>query len=312
MSIITVTLNPAIDQTVAIPGFAAGKVNRVARSQRHAGGKGVNVASMLADLGVLATVTGFLGDANPGLFEELFSRRGITDAFIRVPGETRTGIKIIDENTRETTDINFAGLTPGTKASEELVERIGRLASPDDWFVLSGSVPAGVHPAIYAQLVALIHSKGGKLVLDTSGQSFVHALKMGPDVVKPNLVELSEILGEELGTPEAVVEAARGKLLSRGVSLAVVSMGGDGAVFVTREKALLATPPRVTVQSTVGAGDAMVAGLVFAQHAGLPLEKAARLATALGTYAVTRVGSGLESPGAHERYLNDVKLQSIE
>ena len=131
--VVTVTLNPAIDQTLSIPGFAAGQVNRVAGSRSHAGGKGVNVACFLADLGVETgievIVTGFLGAGNAGLFVETFAQKGITDRFVRIAGSTRVGIKIVDDRRRQTTDINFPGLTPEGEDIDELLA-VGSLRSP--------------------------------------------------------------------------------------------------------------------------------------------------------------------------------------
>src|SRR5438105_8840919 len=121
--VITITLNPAIDQTLGIPGFAAGAVNRVAWSQQDAGGKGVNVAALLADLGVPVAATGFLGADNPTLFENLFRQKGIEDRFVRVAGATRVGIKIVDDRMAgRTTDVNFPGLEPRAAAAEPALQ----------------------------------------------------------------------------------------------------------------------------------------------------------------------------------------------
>lgn len=303
--VVTVTLNPAIDQTLSIPGFAAGQVNRVAGSRSHAGGKGVNVACFLADLGVEVIATGFLGADNAGLFVETFAQKNITDHFVRIPGSTRVGIKIVDDWTRETTDINFPGLKPERKDIDELFETIASLAAPGRWFVLSGSVPAGAPQSIYAGMIQLIHEKGGRVVLDTSGRPLRAALAVGPEVVKPNVDELSELMAQKLDSPAAVRTAAE-SLLERGIGRVVVSMGGDGAVFVERGRALLTRPPRVMVRSTVGAGDAMVAGIVYAMLQDSPLMDLARVATASGAYAVTRVGPGIEDRAALNNLLNNL------
>ncbi len=291
--VVTVTLNPAIDQTLSIPGFAAGRVNRVVDSRSDAGGKGVNVASVLSDLGVEVIATGFLGAENTALFENFFERKRIADHFVRIAGSTRLGIKIVDDRTRQTTDVNFPGLMPKGQEIGELFDRIVSLAGPGRWFVLSGSVPAGMPDDVYARLIDAIHDRGGRVVLDTSGRPLKGALASRPEVMKPNREELAELAGRTLDTP-AAVRAAGEALLARGVERVVVSMGGEGAVFLDRERALLARPPRVPVRSTVGAGDAMVAGLVYAMIHELPLEEVARTATASGAYAVTRIGAGIE------------------
>lgn len=310
-AVVTVTLNPAIDQTLKIPGFAAGKVNRVAQTRFHAGGKGVNVACFLADLGIEVVATGFLGASNPELFEETFRRKGIVDRFLRLDGATRTGIKIVDPETRQTTDINFSGLTPKQEEIDQLLEQVSGLAEPDRFFVLSGSVPPGVPDDIYATMIDAIHGQGGRVVLDTSGRPLRHAVRRGPAVVKPNVHELDELAGQTHETPEAVRISA-GLLIEGGVRRVVVSMGGDGALFVDPGRALLARPPRVEVRSTVGAGDAMVAGIVAAMIQDLPLEEVARRAIASGAYAVTRVGAGIEDLDAWRELTGQVEIEPLE
>jgi 1-phosphofructokinase len=310
-SVVTVTLNPAIDQTVRVAGFAAGRVNRVTQSRSDAGGKGVNVACFLADLGIDVAVTGFLGSDNLALFENLFEQKGVTDRFVTLAGSTRVGLKVVDVVTRQTTDLNFPGLTPGNGELTDLFERIAELAEPGRWFVLAGSVPAGVPDDVYAQLTATIHEGGGGVVLDTSGQPLQAALQNPPEVMKPNLEELAELLGAELDTPDAVCDAAR-SLLDRGVERVVVSMGASGAVFVDRELALLARPPHVPVASTVGAGDAMVAGIVFGLLNDLPLAHLARIATASGAYAVTRIGGGMGNLAELEKLIQGVEIVVLD
>ncbi len=309
-TVVTVTLNPAIDQTLSVPGFAAGRVNRVAASRSHAGGKGVNVACVLADLGIGVVATGFLGEANPSLFETAFAGHGIADRFVRIAGSTRIGLKIVDEGTGETTDLNFPGLTPAPEELAELFERIAELAAPGGWFVLSGSVPAGAPAGVYAQMIDRIQERGGRAVLDTSGPPLREALASAPDAVKPNVEELAELAGRPLASP-AEVRAAAESLLERGVRLAVVSMGADGALFVDRDHALLARPPKVAVRSTVGAGDAMVGGLVYGLIHDLPLPDLARFATAAGAYAVTRIGPGIDDRDAHRKLIERVEIESL-
>src|SRR4051794_33749366 len=180
--VVTVTLNPAIDQTLSIPGFAAGQVNRVTDSRSTAGGKGVNVACILADLGVEVIATGFLGADNAGLFEASFEQKGIVDRFVRIAGSTRVGIKVVDDLTRQTTDINFPGLTPLGEEIDDLFERIAGLVEPGRWFVLSGSVPPGVPDDVYAHLIESIHDLDGRVVLDTSGRPLHEALASRPEV----------------------------------------------------------------------------------------------------------------------------------
>ncbi len=310
MPVVTVTLNPAIDQTLTIPGFAAGRVNRVVASRSDAGGKGVNVACVLADLGVETIATGFLGAENAAVFETFFARKKIADRFVRIAGSTRVGLKVVDDQTRETTDINFPGITPTPEDVAGLFERVAALTEAGRWFVLSGSVPPGLPEDIYARLIEAIHGKGGRVVLDTSGPPLEAALASRPDVIKPNAEELGQLMGRPLDTSYSARAAALG-LLKHGIRLAVVSMGGNGAVFVDRDHAFLALPPKVEVRSTVGAGDAMVGGMVYGLIHDLPLEEVARLASGSGAYAVTRIGSGIEAPIEFRALTRRVEIESF-
>jgi 1-phosphofructokinase len=309
-SIATVTLNPAIDQTVSIPDFQAGQVNRVIDSQSDPGGKGVNVASFLADFGLAVSVTGFLGEENTHLFERLFAKKGIKDRFVRIPGSTRTGIKIIDEVNRQTTDVNFPGLAPRPQDIEALFRVIEDLAEACDWFVLSGSIPAGVPADIYQRLVVSIKTRGKSVALDTSGESLRQALSVKPDLVKPNVFELAEVMGRPLNSLE-FIEQAVAELTQQGIPKVVVSMGKQGAIFAQSGEMLIAAPPLVAVKSTVGAGDAMIAGVVAGLIQGKSLAECARLATAFSISAITRVGSGLPPLKTIQSYMKQVSIQDL-
>lgn len=307
--VITVTLNPAIDQTVTIRDFTAGAVNRVESLRSNPGGKGVNVASALADYGHSVAATGFLGRENAAVFEELFARKDIADHFVRIAGQTRCGIKISDPARGETTDINFPGAAPEPHEIDALRQRLVELSELDHaWIVLAGSVPPGVDPAIYRELTELFRERGQKVVLDTSGEPLRHALEAAPHIVKPNIHELEEILGRTLDTRDHVVEAAR-ELIARGTALVAVSMGAEGALFVAADEVVTARPPSIQVRSTVGAGDAMVAGIVAGQIRELPLADCARLATAFSLDALVRGESGITSHAAIEASMQEVTIQ---
>lgn len=290
--VVTITLNPAIDRTVMIPSFTAGAVNRVESIRSSPGGKGVNVASALADNGHDVAVTGFLGRANAGAFEELFSQKKIADHFVRIAGQTRIGIKITDPVRGETTDINFPGPAPSEVEVAMLLSQVAALEA--EWFVVAGSLPPGVDPGIYRDLVANLRGRGSKVLLDASGESFPLALSAQPTAIKPNIHEFEDYLGRSLASEKEVAAAAR-ELTARGIELVVVSMGKDGACFVTPNEAVIAHPPAIEVKSTVGAGDAMVAGILSGQLQKLSLGECARLATAFSIDSLSRLESGLSS-----------------
>jgi 1-phosphofructokinase family hexose kinase len=309
-SIATVTLNPAIDQSVAVPDFSAGTVNRVLWEQSDPGGKGVNVASFLADLGFTVAVTGLLGRDNASVFEDLFAAKGIDDSFVRVAGKTRVNVKIIDEARQVNTDINFPGPAATLEILAELERRIGALLADHDCFVLSGSAPAGVPADYYAVLIRLLKSAGKRVLLDSSGEPLRHGIVAAPWAIKPNIAELEELVGTPLPDQAAVIAAAR-QLLAAGLGCVVVSMGGEGALFVTAEECWLAIPPAVEVKSTVGAGDAMVAGFVAATMRGLPLADCARHATASALGALTQLGPRLASAQIVESFVAQVTLVDL-
>ncbi len=291
LDVVTVTLNPAIDNTVAVPDFRAGEVNRVASSQLDAGGKGVNVASALADDGFRLGVTGFLGRDNDAIFRALFEHKGIVDRFVRIDGVTRTGIKIVDHVNNSTTDINFPGQTGGPGELDALRAALGELAATCDWVVIAGSVPAGLPSSIYHDLITSLPGK--RVALDASGEALRLALAARPYLIKPNVNELREILDRPLLDEAAIVAAARELQQTYGIACVAVSMGADGAIVVDGDGAVVALPARVEVASTVGAGDAMVAGLVSSAIRGLPLAERARRATAFSMGAIAQLGSGL-------------------
>ena len=310
MKIATVTLNPAIDQTVRVDQFQANSVNRAQAMQFDPGGKGVNVASYLADYGLEVAATGFLGQENPRTFEALFQRKGIGDYFVRIPGRTRTNVKIVDEAKQQTTDINMRGATPDGDAIHQLYRVLERLADEYAWFVLTGSLPPAVPEAMYAALITQIKSHGARVVLDTSGAALQEAVFAVPNVIKPNIHELEQLVGKELPDLPAVHVAAQ-QLLEGGIELVVVSLGERGALFADPRQTLLGVPPAVTVKSTVGAGDAMVAGLLAARAEGLDLAGAAQLATAFAVGAITRVGAHLPPPAALGGFVRRVKVSPV-
>jgi 1-phosphofructokinase len=293
--VVTVTLNPAIDRALVIPYFRAGEVNRAGQTCETAGGKGVNVARCLAEAGVRVGATGLLGEGNAQIFEELFAEKSIADLFVRCPGESRVGIKISDPVRGLVTDINFPGVTTTPLSVERFCEVLEGVRAR--WFVLSGSLPPGCDPDIYGELVDRLRAAGAQVAVDTSGEPLRLALEAGPDLVKPNVRELEELLRRPFETAESIREAAR-HLCLRGVRTIAVSMGEEGAWVVSAEESYLVRPPQVPVTTTVGAGDAMMAGLVLANLRSLPLAEGARLGTAFALNAVS--GSG---PATLERVL---------
>lgn len=179
-----------------------------------------------------------------------------------------------------------------------------------DWFVLSGSAPAGVPPDYYADLIRQLKAAGKQVVLDSSGEPLRQGIAAAPWAIKPNIAELEELVGHPLPDLAAVIQAAR-HLVEQGMGCVVVSMGSEGALFVTAEECLQAIPPAVEVKSTVGAGDAMVAGFVAGRMRGASLSECARLATACALGALTQLGPRLPPTPVVESYMGQVEIRQI-
>ncbi len=292
MKIATVTLNTAIDQTVRVDNFQPNRVNRAQEIRFDASGKGVNVASFLADYGFDVAVTGYLGQANVDIFEQFFASKGIDDCFVRIPGNTRINVKVVDEVNQQTTDINMPGQTPPPEAMHTLFQTIEQLANSCDWFVLSGSLPPHVPATIYTRIIAQLKRHKKRIILDTSDDALREGIEAGPTIVKPNIDELQHLVGHAL-TSEAAIQQAAHQLLNEDIELVVVSMGKQGAMLVEQATTYIATPPSVTVKKTSGAGDAMVAGLVTAQIQGLSLADCGRLATAFSVGVIAHLSYNL-------------------
>ncbi|ARB27322.1 1-phosphofructokinase [Pseudomonas tolaasii] len=300
--ILCLTLNPALDLTVRLDRLEPGEVNRSETLLTHAAGKGVNVAQVLADLGHLVSVGGFLGDENPQAFEALIARRKFGNAFIRVPGETRSNIKIAERDGR-VTDINAPGPLVDEEAQEEMLKLIAIVGPEFDAVVVAGSLPRGVSPQWFQGLVEKIKGLGLKVALDTSGDALRAGLQAGPWLVKPNTEELAETLGNSK-------DAIR-RLHQQGVEHVVVSDGAAGVTWYSPGGVLQATPPKVTVASTVGAGDSLLAGMLHGLLAGDAPEQTLRRATAIAAMAVTQIGFGISDDAQLARLESGVHVRAL-
>jgi 1-phosphofructokinase len=289
--ILTLTLNPALDLTVRLARLEPGEVNRSETLLTHAAGKGVNVAQVLADLGHQLTVGGFLGADNPQAFDALIARRGFADAFIRVPGETRSNIKIAEQDGR-VTDINAPGPQVSEQAQQALLNQLTLIAPGHDAVVVAGSLPRGVSAQWLHHVLVQLKGLGLKVALDTSGEALRAGLRAGPWLVKPNTEELADALDCPTDSLEQQRQAAQ-RLHAQGVEHVVVSHGADGVNWFSPTLALHATPPKVSVASTVGAGDSLLAGMLHGLLSGEGPEQTLRRATAIAAMAVTQIGFGI-------------------
>ena len=307
--ILTLTLNPALDLTVRLARLEPGEVNRSETLLTHAAGKGVNVAQVLADLGHDVTVGGFLGEDNPQAFEALIARRGFADAFIRVPGETRSNIKIAEQDGR-VTDINAPGPMVSEQAQSALLNQLTLIAPGHAAVVVAGSLPRGVSAQWFQGLLAHLKSLGLKVALDTSGEALRAGLQAGPWLIKPNTEELADALGCPAHSIAQQAQAAE-RLHAQGVEHVVVSHGADGVNWFSPGTALHATPPKVSVASTVGAGDSLLAGMLHGLLGSDVPETTLRRATAIAAMAVTQIGFGISDDAQLARLESGVHVRAL-
>ena len=287
--IITVTMNPAIDKTIELNTFIHGDLNRIQKVILDAGGKGINVSKTIRALGGESLATGFLGGRNGDYIQDVLRKFSIKTDFVKIEEETRVNTKIA-ETTGLVTELNEKGPVIDLQAMSELLMKLMNCLKTDSLLVLSGSVPLGVPKSIYRLLTELAHEMGAKVFVDADGDLFAEALSAKPDIVKPNQSELEKYFGYAMDSDEKIVEAGK-KLLEKGVKIVIISLGAEGAYFIDKEHTLYSPALSVQVNSTVGAGDAMVAAFSYGVDQGLSFEETAKLAMATSVGAVTTVGT---------------------
>lgn len=240
----------------------------------------------------------------------MLQSEGIDVEAITVEGETRTNLKVIDDVLGTNTDIKEPGPKTSADDANRLARAIAATVGEGDVVVVSGSLPQGIRAEYYAELVVALRHTGAKVFLDADGDPLRIGIKARPSLIKPNDDELSHLVGRELASDAEVAEAAR-QLVSGGVEEVVVSMGGRGAFFATKDKVILAKAPKVKVGSTVGAGDSVVAALALAEIRGMGLEDAARLAVATGSANVMCSGTQAAEKSAVEALMPGVQIEEL-
>ena len=310
MRIATVTLNPAFDLVGRLARIEIGEVNTVETLGLYPAGKGINVAKVLADLGAKLSVTGFLGKENQGDFVQAFAQNRVEDKFYRIAGKTRINVKIT-ETEADVTDLNFLGFEISEQDWKAFIRQSQTWESQYDLVAVCGSLPRGVTPEQFAAWLESLHQQGLKVVLDSSNAALTAGLTAHPWLVKPNRRELEVCAGRSLHTIEEVIEAAE-QLRSHGIENVIISMGEKGSVWLNSEGVLQAQPPHCkNVVSTVGAGDSMVAGLIYGLSQGWSKEKTLSFASATSALAVSQSNVGISDKQVLEQILAQVKLTNL-
>ncbi|MEK8215146.1 1-phosphofructokinase [Paenibacillus sp. FSL L8-0463] len=255
--IYTVTLNPSIDYIVEVDQVKLGSLNRMKRDLKLPGGKGINVSRVLNQLDVQNKAIGFLGGFTGRYIEDWLHEEGIASDFVSVSDDTRINIKL---KAGEETEINGVGPVIRDNEAEALLQKLATLQA-GDIVILSGSIPPSLGEDFYNRLIGVCKRHGAEFVIDTTGHALQQALPLGPLLVKPNHHELAELFGVQISSKDDLITYGR-KLLELGAKHVLVSMAGEGALFISENSLFRANAPAGKVKNSVGAGDSMIAGFV--------------------------------------------------
>ncbi|HHF4684096.1 1-phosphofructokinase [Haemophilus influenzae] len=310
-SVVTITLNAAYDLVGRLNRIQLGEVNTVETLGLFPAGKGINVAKVLKDLGVNVAVGGFLGKDNSADFEQMFNQHGLEDKFHHVDGKTRINVKIT-ETEADVTDLNFLGYQISPQVWQQFVTDSLAYCLNYDIVAVCGSLPRGVSPELFADWLNQLHQAGVKVVLDSSNAALTAGLKAKPWLVKPNHRELEAWVGHPLNSLEEIIAAAQ-QLKAEGIENVIISMGAKGSLWINNEGVLKAEPAKCeNVVSTVGAGDSMVAGLIYGFEKGLSKTETLAFATAMSAFAVSQSNVGVSDLSLLDPILEKVQITMIE
>ncbi|MBO9541675.1 1-phosphofructokinase [bacterium] len=308
--IATVTLNPSLDRTMTVNALVSDDTNRALAIRSDPGGKGINVSRVVRELGGRTLALGLLGGHNGQLIHRALEDEGITSAFNWIEGETRENLILHDLSTGEPYRINAPGPYVRPEEGDRIQRKIAGWAERPDFIVFSGSVPPGLPKEIYRGLIEEARSKGLRTALDADGTALSAGIEARPTLVKPNRYELERFTGRTLEGESAFLAAAE-DVIKRGIEMVVVSDGPRAAYAMSATEAWIATPPAIAPQSSVGAGDAMVAGIVHRLSLGESLGEALLWGVAAGAGAAMTPGTELCHLRDVSRLVERVKLRRV-
>lgn len=306
--ITTVCMNPALDKTVTVDALQPGQVNRIRTSRTDVGGKGVNVAVVARRLGLEAQVIGIAGEDGIAHIRAAMAHEGVGHGFIPVDGAVRVNTKVVSLDGSGVTELNESGPAMTAEVLAEFFYLARERAQGSDAVVITGSLPPQSPAGTYRDLIRAL--AGTRCILDVGGAELVMGVEARPFLVKPNHHELAAALRTELRTMAEIRRGAE-SLLAAGAEHVVVSMGREGALYVGAEGALYAPEVPVEVRSTVGAGDALVGGLIYGLTTFGSMREAFRCGVAAGTASVMTEGTQLIVPEDFRRLLGKVHIEEL-
>jgi 1-phosphofructokinase len=307
-TIVTVTLNPTLDRTLSVPRLQPGEVHRAQVVREDLGGKGINVSRALRALGIRSKIVGFMGGMTGQAMTDGLAAAGFDVHFVEVEGETRRNITLLDEARDQYTKINEPGPMIKPNHVRAMLALVEHMACPGDLWAFCGSLPPGAPQELYATLIRKVQDCGSRAFLDSSGPPFREGLTAHPYAIKPNLEEAAEALQLPLNGDETHCTAAR-RLQAQGVALVALTRGAQGLVLAMEGQVVIAVPPPVAARSPIGAGDAALAGLLWATCAGCDAVETARRAVACGTATAMQEGTGVGDRALIEQLLQQVRVE---
>ena len=292
--IVTVTLNAAMDRTLLVPNFQLGQRHRASLGFASAGGKGLNVARALRQLGAQVVATGFVGGRNGAQIVDDLSSDGILNDFVRIREESRTSVAVLDPISDAYTEINEWGPQIGEDELELLREKLAYLTQGAEFVVFAGSLPRGVEPSFYAEMIREANRRQVLTVLDAEGEPFRLGVQAEPHLVSPNVREAEALVGHEFNDDDDLANGLD-EIAGLGARNVVITLA-SGCYALVREAAeehrVRGTSPRLDPVSTVGAGDTLLAAFLAARMSGRSVEDAVRTAVATGAASVLEPGAG--------------------
>jgi 1-phosphofructokinase family hexose kinase len=310
MMIRTFTPNPVLDLTLTVPTIRFNEMTRAADVREDWGGKGFNVSRALRALDVPSVAMGFLGGATGRKLQAGLDALGIDVAPVEVAGETRTNVVIAESDGGRYVKVNQAGPAIRPEEIARCLAQVEAAAGAGMWWALCGSLPPGVPTDFYAQLIAVIHTKGGRVVLDASGEPLRAGIAAGPDLVKPNAVEVEALTGGTIDDGNAAA-GAMDDLRALGARDVAISLGAQGLVLAVGASRWWARPPKIRARNPVGAGDALVAGLLVALSRDAAPVDVARWGVAAGTAAAQGEGVSVGARDEVRAIYQDVTVSEI-
>ena len=277
-----VSLNPSIDRTLTVSGFQPGELNRVNARSDVAAGKGINVAITAARLGVETECIGFMYKDSAPLFEKRLIANGTTYDFVMCEGSARVNIKVFDTKCGVVTELNESGIGVTETQIHEMTGLLARHAENSDYIILSGSLPPGCPADYYKTLIDEVKGLDCRVILDADGERLMTGIEAAPFLIKPNRFEMETLIGEKLNTLEDVKNAAL-RFIDCGVQVVVVTLGAQGSLITNGSHTLFASGLKLDVKSTVGAGDAMAAGLAAGFMGEATMEETFRMGVAMAS-----------------------------